>query len=68
MYEAISAIATVGLTRGITAKLSVAGKLVVIVTMYIGRVGPITMAMAMLEKRRNKKNVRELPERTIILG
>lgn len=68
LYETISAIATVGLTRGITAKLSVAGKLVVIVTMYIGRVGPITMAMAMLEKRRNKKNVRELPERTIILG
>ncbi len=67
-YETVSAIATVGLTRGITPELSIAGKVVIIITMYLGRIGPITMAMAMLAKRHNKKNFRELPERTIILG
>lgn len=67
-YETVSAIGTVGLTRGITSQLSVIGKIIIIITMYLGRIGPITMAMAMLAKRRNKKNFRELPERTIILG
>ena len=45
-YEMTSAIATVGLSRGLTSALSPVGKLIVILTMYLGRIGPITFALA----------------------
>lgn len=45
-YEMTSAIATVGLSRGLTGTLSVAGKLIVSLAMYLGRIGPITLALA----------------------
>ena len=44
-YEAVSAIGTVGLTRGLTGELSIAGKVIIIITMYIGRIGPISLAL-----------------------
>jgi trk system potassium uptake protein TrkH len=46
MFEATSAFATVGLSRGMTPNLSDAGKLIITATMYAGRVGPLTMAFA----------------------
>lgn len=46
LYEAVSAFATVGLSTGITAKISVIGKLVLIATMYIGRVGVLLLMSA----------------------
>ena len=45
VYEITSACATVGLTRGITASLNTAGRLVVILAMYLGRIGPISMVL-----------------------
>lgn len=45
-FEAVSAFATVGLTAGITGALSVAGKLIITGAMFIGRVGPFTIALA----------------------
>lgn len=45
LYEMTSAIATVGLSRGLTGVLSPAGKLIVTLTMYLGRIGPITLAL-----------------------
>ena len=51
MFEATSAVATVGLTRGLTPDLTQAGKLIVIFAMYIGRLGPITMALAFNSKK-----------------
>lgn len=45
-YEMTSAIATVGLTRGITPSLHTAGKLIVTAAMYLGRIGPITLALS----------------------
>nr|WP_276601054.1 MULTISPECIES: potassium transporter TrkG [unclassified Nannocystis] len=47
--EAISALATVGLSTGITASLTVAGKLIVTGAMFLGRVGPFTIALAVGE-------------------
>lgn len=44
MFETISAFATVGLTAGLTAELSEAGKYIMIVVMIIGRIGPLTLA------------------------
>lgn len=70
VFEVVSAIATVGLTRGITTQLSVAGKLIIILVMYIGRVGLITMVMAFVIKGKKEKNtnIRELAETKILIG
>jgi trk system potassium uptake protein TrkH len=45
IFEQISAFGTVGLSTGITDKLSAPGKLWIIATMFVGRLGPLTMAM-----------------------
>jgi len=46
LYEMTSAIATVGLSRGLTGGLKPAGKILVCLAMYLGRIGPITLALA----------------------
>jgi len=50
LFEATSAFATVGLSTGITPQLSTVGKLVIVATMYIGRVGPLTIALALAQR------------------
>jgi trk system potassium uptake protein TrkH len=47
LFETVSAFGTVGLSTGITAGLSVAGRCVVIVLMFMGRVGPLTLFSAL---------------------
>lgn len=66
LYEATSAFATVGLTLGITTKLTSIGKVVILLTMYAGRVGPLTLAMAFA--RRLKSNSIKYPEGKILVG
>lgn len=68
MYEATSAFATVGLTRGITPFLQPISKFILMVLMYIGRIGPITMATAFAAKRHSMGNMRELPEKRVLVG
>lgn len=67
LYETTSAIATVGLTRGLTGELSVFGKLIIIATMYAGRIGPISLAL-FFNSRKVKSNTRKLPVERIIVG
>lgn len=55
IYEMASAIATVGLSRNFTGTLGTAGRLLVITGMYLGRIGPITMALAVNPKNARKK-------------
>ena len=62
MYETFSALGTVGLTMGITESLSVAGKLIIIASMFFGRLGPITMAIIMNVSGSKKKVHRRLPD------
>lgn len=50
LFEEISAFATVGLSTGITAGLSVGGKIIIIISMLVGRVGPLTLALALSKK------------------
>ena len=66
MYEATSAFATVGLTLGLTTKLTTAGKIVVLLTMYAGRVGPLTLATAFARKLKNSSI--KYPEEKILVG
>ena len=67
VYETVSAIATVGLSRGFTGNLNTWGKLIVIVTMYLGRVGPISLAVA-LGSENESQNVISEPEEDINIG
>ena len=66
LYETISATATVGLTRGITPTLGIAGKIIIIATMYLGRVGPISLALALSGKKR--QNIIKNPVEDISVG
>ena len=50
MFESASAIGTVGLSLGATAELSVAGKWIVIAMMFVGRLGPITVGVALFPR------------------
>ena len=45
LYEVISALATVGLSRGLTPRLDDVGRMIIILSMYLGRIGPISMAI-----------------------
>jgi trk/ktr system potassium uptake protein len=47
LFETVSAFGTVGLTTGITPDLSIAGKAVIVVLMFIGRLGPLTLTLAL---------------------
>lgn len=68
VFEVVTAMGTVGLTRGITSELSWLGKLLIIITMYIGRIGPITMVLAFGIHRDRSVDLRELPEERILIG
>ncbi len=66
-FEVVSAFATVGLSLGITPYLSVLGKLVIIVVMFIGRVGPLTLTLAIGQKQQEQGKV-EYPNGRIMIG
>ncbi len=52
IFEVASAVGTVGLTRGFTATMNTAGKVIIIICMYLGRIGPISLAIAIQSKKR----------------
>ncbi len=54
MYETVSATATVGLTRNFTETLNLIGKIVIIFTMYFGRIGPLSLALAFGINKKNE--------------
>ncbi|MCI7344371.1 MAG: TrkH family potassium uptake protein [Fusobacterium necrophorum] len=66
VFEVVSAFGTVGLTMGITPYLSVTSKLMIIVTMFVGRLGPMTIALALGEKK--KKARVQYPKEDILIG
>ena len=67
LFETVSATATVGLTRDLTPYLNTAGKTVIIGTMYLGRVGPISLALA-LNSRKRHQNIIKDPTEEISVG
>lgn len=66
MFETVSAFGTVGLSMGFTPKLSEIGRMLIILTMFLGRLGPMTVAFALAQKREHSKI--RLPEEKIIVG
>lgn len=66
LYETVSALATVGASKGMTADLSDVGKILITFCMYLGRLGPMTMAFAFGMK--DKKSLIRYPESFISIG
>lgn len=66
LFEVISAFATVGLSTGITPDLPVAAQLILVALMFMGRLGPITLATALVLRRRRR--MYELPKERPIIG
>ena len=67
-FEAVSALGTVGLSMDFTASLTAIGKLIIIVLMFFGRVGPITIAMAMAGRARKDRKITNYPEKRVMSG
>ncbi|SHH66882.1 trk system potassium uptake protein TrkH [Caloranaerobacter azorensis DSM 13643] len=67
-FETTSAFGTVGLSRGLTPNLSVLGRLIITLTMFAGRVGPLTMAFAFAKKQKEYKGTYRYPEERILVG
>ena len=67
LFESISATATVGLSRNLTPCLDTFGKLIITATMYLGRVGPISLAVAFTLRKQNK-NIISNPTEKISVG
>ena len=66
LYEAASAVGTVGLTLGITPKLHIVSQFILIILMYLGRVGGLTLIYAVLSKK--KKGNARLPLEKLTVG
>lgn len=66
LFETISALGTVGLSAGVTASLSSASKICLIVAMFVGRLGPLTVALLVSAPRAQDK-VR-YPEEAVMIG
>nr|WP_228644131.1 potassium transporter TrkG [Microtetraspora sp. AC03309] len=66
LFEAVSAFSTTGLSTGITADIPPAGHLLLVVLMFIGRIGPLTLGSALALKERTRRY--ELPEERVIVG
>lgn len=68
LFETTSAFATVGLTRGVTPDLTDFGKILIAITMYLGRVGPLTMAFAFAKRQKNSIKNYRYSEGNILVG
>ena len=67
LFETVSATATVGLSRNLTAALDTFGKIIIILTMFLGRVGPISLAVAFKVKKQESNLIKD-PVEIISVG
>jgi trk system potassium uptake protein TrkH len=66
LFEVVSAFGTVGLSTGVTSSLSAAGKIVLMLIMLTGRIGPLTLALAI--GQRGEKALYDYPEERVVIG
>jgi trk system potassium uptake protein TrkH len=66
LFETVSAFGTVGLSTGITGSLSKISRVLITITMFAGRVGPLTLALAFGE--RMQKGVYHYPTEKVMVG
>lgn len=68
LYETASAVGTVGLTADLTPKLRPASQAVLMILMYMGRLGPLTLVLTFAGKTHPRDRVRSLPKEQIMVG
>ena len=68
IFEAFSAFATVGLSKGITGLLSNSGKIIIIFLMFAGRTGITFIALNNFSRKNNIKSLTDYPEEDVLLG
>ena len=68
IYEAASAVGTVGLTADLTPYLSRSSQVILMVMMYIGRLGPLTLVLTFAGKTHPRDKIRRLPREQIMVG
>lgn len=66
IFEVFSAFSTTGLSTGVTPRLSPGGKVIIILTMFVGRIGPLTLALAIARKAEPTRV--ELPPERVLIG
>ncbi len=66
LFELVSAFGTVGLSADMTPDLSIPGKIIIMITMFIGRIGPLTLALAIGQRRESIKY--EYPDEAVMIG
>jgi trk system potassium uptake protein TrkH len=66
LFEVVSALGTVGLSTGITPTLSVPGRMVIVITMLAGRLGPLSVAVSLVGERKSARY--EFPEESVMVG
>ncbi|HSB82487.1 MAG TPA: TrkH family potassium uptake protein [Candidatus Methylomirabilis sp.] len=66
LFEVVSAFGTVGLSMGLTTHLTRPGRLLIIGTMFSGRVGPLTAMIALTQSARPKNHLRRVEDRVLI--
>ncbi len=66
MFEAVSAFCTVGLSMGMTSELSTTGRVTVTLLMFLGRVGPLTLAAALVTRRPGRGRFRYAYEDVVV--
>jgi trk system potassium uptake protein TrkH len=67
LFEIVSAFGTVGLSLGITPALTAMGKIVICLVMYIGRVGPLTLILAIADRSESNQSLK-FPESKVLIG
>lgn len=68
LFESLSAFGTVGLSMGITPYLNEMGKVIITLMMFFGRLGPLTIVIAISRKSSSKGDLLKYPEGKIIVG
>jgi trk system potassium uptake protein TrkH len=68
VMECTSAMGTVGISAFGSAKLNTVSRILIILTMYLGRIGPLTMALALGQKKQGSRGQIQYPEGNIMIG
>ena len=68
MYECVSALCTVGLTAAGTANYCLAAQIIIMLLMFMGRTGPMTIALAVALRQQNASSAMRMPEENITVG
>ena len=67
-FEVVSAFATCGLSLGVTGELNVFGRILIMLLMFWGRLGPLTLVIAVAQRNRRHKPLVQYPEEQILIG